>query len=107
MAHFAQLDENNIVLQVIVVHNDVIQDLPFPDSEPLGIAFCQSIFGPDTRWAQTSYNENFRYNYASAGATFDPVAGAFIAPCPGEGWSFNASTYTWTEDNPAPLAETI
>jgi hypothetical protein len=70
MAHFAQLDANNVVTQVIVVNNSVIQDLPFPESEPLGVAFCQSLFGIDTVWKQTSYNKSFRARYASIGYKF-------------------------------------
>lgn len=78
MAHFAKLDANNIVLEVIVVNNDVVQNLPFPDSEPIGVAFCQSLFGVDTIWKQTSYNGNFRGNYAARGGTYDPVTDQFI-----------------------------
>ena len=50
MAHFAQLDENNIVIQVTVVSNDDAPD------EATGIAFCKAIYGSDTNWKQTSYN---------------------------------------------------
>lgn len=98
MAHFAQLDEHNIVLQVIVVSNDTINNLPFPESEPIGIAFCQSLFGADTRWAQTSYNANFRYNYAGIGYTFDPTPqpnGAFIPPRPSPECTLNVDTFQW------------
>jgi hypothetical protein len=102
MAHFAKLDENNIVLQVVVISNNDINNLPFPESEPVGIAFCKSLFGPDTRWAQTSYNANFRYNYAGIGYTFDPVTqsniashGAFIPPRPYASWLLNEQTCTW------------
>jgi hypothetical protein len=82
MAHFAQLDENSLVTQVIVVNNSVINNLPFPESEPLGIEFCQSLFGADTIWKQTSYNDNFRKNYAGIGYTYDSVRDAFIPPKP-------------------------
>lgn len=80
MAHFAQLDANNIVTQVIVVHNDVIENLPFPESEPIGVAFCHSLYGSDTVWKQTSYNANFRGVYATIGNPYDPVTDAFIVP---------------------------
>lgn len=83
MAHFAQLNQDNIVTDVIVVNNDVIQDFPFPQSEPIGVAFCQSLFGANTIWAQTSYNGNFRGKYAGIGDLFDPSIGPyglFIAP---------------------------
>lgn len=78
MAHFAQLDANNIVTQVIVVSNSVVDDLPFPESEPLGVAFCQSLYGADTVWKQTSYNANFRGIYAGIGDTYDPVLDVFV-----------------------------
>ena len=77
MAHFAQLDENNNVILVIVVNNDVIQNLEFPDSEPLGIEFCQSLYGANTIWKQTSYNGSFRGMYAGVGCTYDPVQDVF------------------------------
>ena len=71
MAHFAQLDANNVVTQVIVISNDAVQNLPFPESEPIGVAFCQSLYGADTVWKQTSYNNNFRLCYAGIGYTFE------------------------------------
>lgn len=82
MAHFAKLDENNVVLQVIVVNNEVLQNLPFPESEPIGVAFCQSLFGADSVWKQTSYNGNFRGEYAGIGFTYDPTADVFVPPPP-------------------------
>lgn len=105
MAHFAELDQDNIVLQVIVVGNDSINNLPFPESEPVGIAFCQSLLGPSTRWAQTSYNANFRYNYAGIGYTFDPAPspnGAFIPPKPHPSWLLNTNTFQWEAPVPYP-----
>jgi len=80
MAYFAQLDENNTVTQVIVISNEVINNLPFPESEPFGVGFCQSLFGADTVWKQTSYNNNFRGNFAGIGAKYDPVKDAFNPP---------------------------
>lgn len=80
MAHFAQLDANNVVLDVIVINNAVVEDLPFPESEPLGVAFCQSLYGADTVWKQTSYNNSFRGCYAGIGYTYDPVIDQFVPP---------------------------
>lgn len=80
MAHFAQLDENNTVIQVIVVSNEVINNLPFPESEPIGIEFCKSIFGNDTIWKQTSYNKNFRGHFAGIGIFYDPEKDIFGLP---------------------------
>ena len=67
MAHFARLGDNNIVEQVIVVHNDDTKDVNGVETESIGIAFCQSILGAGTTWKQTSYNSNFRGNYAGVG----------------------------------------
>jgi len=77
MAHFAQLDETNIVTQVIVVNNNELLDNGV-ESEAKGIAFCQSLLGGN--WVQTSYNETIRKNYAGIGYIYDPVRDAFIAP---------------------------
>lgn len=78
MAHFAELDETNTVLRVLVVSNEDCMDEAGRESEAVGIAFLQSLFGSDTRWAQTSYNANFRGKYAGIGDVFDPVADQFI-----------------------------
>ena len=95
MAHFAQLDANNVVLQVIVVSNSEIGNLPFPDSEPLGVDFCRSLFGSNTIWKQTSYNSNLRKNYAGIGYTYDQERDAFIAPQPESDWILNEITCRW------------
>jgi hypothetical protein len=79
MAHFAQLDENNVVLQVIVVNNNELIE-GGEESEAKGIGFCKVMFGADTRWVQTSYNANFRGIYAGIGYTYDPVKDEFVAP---------------------------
>lgn len=105
MAHFAQLDSSNIVLRVDVVNNETIDNLPFPQSEPVGVAFCKSLYGDDTIWVQTSYNANFRYNYAGMGFTYDPTAqpsGAFIPPPIFPSWVLNTNTYQWEAPIPYP-----
>lgn len=79
MAHFARI-ENNIVRQVIVVNNEVITDDNNVEQEALGIAFCKSLYGDDTQWVQTSYNEKFRGSYASTGMTYDPIKDEFVLP---------------------------
>lgn len=76
MAHFARI-ENDIVREVIVVNNEVLENKPFPESEPIGIVFCKSLFGADTEWLQTSYNGNFRGRYAGVGMTYNPVTDTF------------------------------
>jgi hypothetical protein len=79
MAHFARV-ENNIVREVIVVNNEVLENKSFPESEPIGIAFCKSLYGADTEWLQTSYNNNFRGAYAGSGMIYDPVLDIFKNP---------------------------
>jgi len=81
MAHFAQVVEN-IVTDVIVVANEDCNDLPFPESEPVGQAFIASL-GIVGEWLQTSYNGSFRNCYAGIGYTFDASLdeyGAFVPP---------------------------
>jgi hypothetical protein len=102
MAHFAQLDEANVVIQVIVLGNDVINDLPFPDSEPIGIDFCKFLCGQDTVWKQTSYNNNFRKNYAGIGYTYDSVRDAFIPPKLFSSWVLNEDSCSWETPTPYP-----
>lgn len=79
MAHFAKLNSDNIVEQVIVVSNDDAPD-PYPESEPLGQAFIADVLGLAGEWKQTSYNGNFRGVYAGVGYTYDAVLDEFVAP---------------------------
>lgn len=102
MAHFAQLDENDVVIQVIVVGNSTINDLPFPDSEPLGVDFCHSLFGSETKWVQTSYNNNFRIRYAGIGYKYDSQKDAFVRPQPYPSWVLNLTTLEWEAPKPYP-----
>lgn len=89
MAHFAQLDENNIVTQVIVVNNAELKDTQYNDvggfiigeaveSEAKGIAFLHTLFPADTVWKQTSYNASFRGKFAAIGDTFNGTD--FVSP---------------------------
>lgn len=78
MAHFAQLDENNKVIQVIVIADKDTADDKGVEKEEIGIAFCKSLFGDDTKWVQTSYNANFRGIYAGIGDTYDEENDVFI-----------------------------
>ena len=79
MAHFARI-QDNVVREVIVVNNEVLENKPFPESEPIGIAFCKSVYGADTEWLQTSYNANFRGAYAGSGMNYDPELDIFTYP---------------------------
>ena len=103
MAHFAQLDENNVVTQVIVVANDELL-LDGVENETKGITFCKSLLGDDTRWVQTSYNGNIRKNYAGIGYTYDPVADHFFAPQPYPSWTLDADA-KWQAPTPRPVEE--
>lgn len=80
MAHFAKLDENNVVVDVVVVSNEAINNLPFPQSEPVGIEFLHLLYGDNAVWKQTSYNGNFRGAYAGIGFIYDPAAAKFVDP---------------------------
>lgn len=100
MAHFAELDLNNIVLRVLVVANDMIKDDQGNEQEQIGIDFLKSLFGSETIWKQTSYNGNIRKNYAGIGDTYDLTRDAFIAPTPppfsnGDVWELNEETCRW------------
>ena len=99
MAHFAQLD-NDIVINIIVVHNNELLDQDGNEVEQKGIDFCKSLFGQDTNWIQTSYNGNFRKNYASGGGTYNKELDAFIAQKPYASWILNTDTCKWE----APVA---
>lgn len=101
MAHFAQLNENNLITQVIVVHNNDCQ-INGVESEDAGIVFCKSLFGVTTKWKQTSYNGNIRKNYAGIGYTYDPTRDAFIPPKPFASWLLNESTCLWDAPTPIP-----
>ena len=79
MAHFAKINEQNLVEQVVVVHNEELLENGV-ELESKGIQFCQNLFGGN--WVQTSYNGNFRKNYAGIGYLFDTVRDAFIPPIP-------------------------
>jgi len=78
MAHFAELDESNVVLRVIVVHNNELLDADGVEQETLGQAFCTNLLGGN--WKQTSYNGKIRKNYAGAGYTYNPVLDEFNPP---------------------------
>lgn len=102
MAHFAELDETGTVTRVIVVNNSDILDENGQESEAVGIAFCQQLFGADTQWVQTSYNGNFRKRYAGVGFSFDAERDAFIEPQPFASWTLNEETCDWDPPTPYP-----
>lgn len=97
MAHFAELDNTNTVTRVIVVDNNDILDADGNESEELGKQFCLQ-FGAGS-WVQTSYNGNFRKNYAGIGSTYDPVRDAFIPQQPFPDWVLDEETCRWRPPN--------
>lgn len=78
MAHFAKLDDNNVVIAVHVVNNEilVVDDV---ESEQAGIDFLTQLHG-HTNWKQTSYNNNFRGKYAGIGDVYDLETDTFVSP---------------------------
>ena len=102
MAHFAQLDENNVIIQVIVVSNDDCLDANGGESEEVGIAFCKSLLGQDTIWKQTSYNKNFRRLYAGIGYTYLQNLDVFVGLKPYPSWVLDNSAGVWVAPIPKP-----
>ena len=102
MAHFAKIDENNVVTQVIVVDNkDITDPHTGQEDEILGIAFCKKLLGGN--WVQTSYNNKLRVRYAGIGYTYNRALDAFVPPKPFESWVLNNETADWESPvGPAP-----
>ena len=99
MAHFAQLNDENLVTQVIVVANQDTADKDGVENESIGIAFCTNLLGG--RWVQTSYNAKIRKNYAGIGYKYDADLDAFIPPQPYASWTLNADAQ-WEAPTPYP-----
>ena len=103
MAHFAKLDANNVVTQVIVVGNQDTADNSGTETESIGIAFCQKLVGAETNWKQTSYNNNMRGNYAGIGYTYMTNVATlgvgstdiFINQQPHASWTIGVGTAKW------------
>ena len=100
MAHFAQLNDENLVTQVIVVANQDTADQDGVENEAIGVAFCNNLLGG--RWVQTSYNANIRKNYAGIGYKYDATLDAFIPPQPFASWTLNEETAQWEAPTPYP-----
>jgi len=98
MAHFAKLDENNIVLEVNVVNNEVLDPT---NEETSGVAFLIEWSGGYTNWKQTSYNGAIRRRYAGIGFTYDAVNDVFIEPQPYPSWSLD-NNFDWQPPTPQP-----
>jgi hypothetical protein len=104
MAHYAKLNEGNIVEQVIVIDNDKELTNGVED-ESAGVAFCASITNHQS-WKKTSYNNNIRKQYAGIGFTYDPVKDVFVAPQPFPSWSLDSNS-DWQAPTPRPEDENI
>ena len=110
MSHFAQIDSNNIVTQVIVIDNKDTADAYGTEKEHIGAAFCERLFGGT--WKQTSYNGNIRKNYAGIGYAYNADIDAFVPPKPYASWTLDANAqwqaptamptdgkmYSWNEE---------
>ena len=100
MAYFAKLGTGNIIEQVISINNSVITDSNGVEQEQLGVDFINKLYNTRDVWKQTSYNNNFRKNYAGIGYQYDQTRDAFIAPKPFNSWILNEDTCRWE----APVA---
>ena len=111
MAHFAQLDSNNLVIQVIVVDNQDTSTDGGVEAESIGVSFCQKLTGIDTIWKQTSFSaagEGYRGNYAGIGMTFmtdvETLGVAktdiFIELAPYPSWTIGIQTACWYPPTP-------
>lgn len=94
MAHFAQINEKNIVTNVIVIDNKNCCGGVFPSSEHCGQEFIQKL-GLSGIWKQTSFNNNFRLRYANIGSYYDESNDIFIDPQPFNSWILNDDTFEW------------
>lgn len=102
MAHFAQIGMNNVVLRVSVVRNEDILDGEGNESEEIGIQFLKSVHGHLTNWIQTSYNKNFRHNFAGIGMVYNSQYDVFLNPQPYSSWTLNTETFEWESPIPEP-----
>lgn len=97
MAHFAELDEDNNVVTVVVVNNDSLDPA---NEEQSGIDFLTTLHG-HSNWKQTSYNHNIRKQYAIIGGRYNSDLDIFIAPQPYPSWILNEN-YDWDSPTPKP-----
>jgi hypothetical protein len=95
MAHFAKLDENNIVLEVIVIHNNELLDENGNETEAKGLEFVVNWSGGYQNWKQTSYNKNFRNKFATSGDVYMPEYDVFVSAKPYPSWSLDTQTFLW------------
>jgi hypothetical protein len=102
MAHYAELNENNEVINVIVVNNEDCLDENGVETEEAGIEHLLKHHGENRIWKKTSYNNNIRYRYAYIGGTYDPDLDVFLYPKPAPSWVLNHENYHWEAPIPEP-----
>ena len=102
MAHFAKLDKDNVVIDVIVVNNIEMLAADGSESEVMGVAFLIRWSGGYSNWKQTSYNAKIRKNYAGVGYKYNAQRDAFIPPKPFPSWTLNEQTCLWDAPTPMP-----
>jgi len=106
MAHFAKIGLNNKVLEVLVVNNEVLKDSNGVEQEVNGVDFLTKLTGWAI-WKQTSYNANFRKNYAGIGMTYDEDRDAFISKKPYNSWVLNEDTCRWEAPVSKPTEQLV
>ena len=102
MAHFAEIDSNNIVTRVLVVSNELIT-IDGVEEESKGIELLQSLHGGN--WVQTSISKSFRKNFAGIGYTYNSSLNAFIPLKPYNSWILNETTCQWEAPVSHPIGE--
>ena len=107
MAYFAKLNSNNIVETIISINNSVITDANGVEQEQIGVDFINKLYNTKDVWKQTSYNRNFRKNYAGIGYHYDQERNAFIPPKPFNSWILNEDTCDWESPIPYPITRTL
>jgi hypothetical protein len=105
MAYFAKLGTGNIIEQVISINNSVITDSNGVEQEQLGVDFINKLYNTRDVWKQTSYNKNFRKNYAGIGYQYDQTRDAFIPPKTFNSWILNETTCRWEAPVSMPTTE--
>jgi hypothetical protein len=105
MAYFAKLGTGNIIEQVISINNSVITDANGVEQEQLGVDFINKLYNTRDVWKQTSYNNNFRKNYAGIGYSYDQARDAFIPIKPFNSWILNEQTCNWNAPVAMPTTE--
>ena len=106
MAHFAELDDSNLVARIVVGHNDVTT-IDSEEVEQRGIDFLNDLLPGSGPWVQTSYNNTSRYRYASIGYTYDAERDAFIMPQPYPSWKLAPSDLSWKAPVPYPIPNPV